>query len=167
MVVFIFNGVVRAWVCLFSTQTLAPFFTGVAPFSGATTGTGGRIRDVQCTGRGAHVVAGTAGYCFGNLHIPGPISFLSRHLCFQIPCPGRRRTLISLKSKVILGHYGMMGSRVIGFSSTMVMRTICRGELRSPFWLCRTTIYKLVSTHQESVVLGQTYDHHLLPNPVT
>ncbi|KAB1266424.1 Phosphoribosylformylglycinamidine synthase, partial [Camelus dromedarius] len=47
------------------------FPTGVAPFSGATTGTGGRIRDVQCTGHGAHVVAGTAGYCFGNLHIPG------------------------------------------------------------------------------------------------
>uniref|UniRef100_F7GI59 Phosphoribosylformylglycinamidine synthase n=1 Tax=Monodelphis domestica TaxID=13616 RepID=F7GI59_MONDO len=47
------------------------FPTGVAPFSGATTGTGGRIRDVQCTGQGAHVVAGTAGYCFGNLHIPG------------------------------------------------------------------------------------------------
>uniref|UniRef100_A0A8C5LIX6 Phosphoribosylformylglycinamidine synthase n=1 Tax=Jaculus jaculus TaxID=51337 RepID=A0A8C5LIX6_JACJA len=47
------------------------FPTGVAPFSGATTGTGGRIRDVQCTGRGAHVVAGTAGYCFGNLLIPG------------------------------------------------------------------------------------------------
>lgn len=47
------------------------FPTGVAPFSGATTGTGGRIRDVQCTGRGAHVIAGTAGYSFGNLHIPG------------------------------------------------------------------------------------------------
>jgi len=44
---------------------------GVAPFPGATTGTGGRIRDVQAAGRGAHVVAGTAGYCFGNLHIPG------------------------------------------------------------------------------------------------
>lgn len=44
---------------------------GVAPFSGATTGTGGRIRDVQSAGKGAHVIAGTAGYCFGNLHIPG------------------------------------------------------------------------------------------------
>ncbi|TSN30209.1 Phosphoribosylformylglycinamidine synthase [Bagarius yarrelli] len=44
---------------------------GVAPFSGATTGTGGRIRDVQSAGRGGHVIAGTAGYCFGNLHIPG------------------------------------------------------------------------------------------------
>ncbi|XP_072040908.1 phosphoribosylformylglycinamidine synthase-like [Amphiura filiformis] len=47
------------------------FPTGVAPFSGATTGTGGRIRDVQAAGKGAHVVAGTAGYCFGNLRIPG------------------------------------------------------------------------------------------------
>jgi len=45
--------------------------SGVAPFPGATTGTGGRIRDVQATGRGAHVIAGTAGYSFGNLHIPG------------------------------------------------------------------------------------------------
>jgi phosphoribosylformylglycinamidine synthase len=43
----------------------------VAPFPGAETGTGGRIRDVQGTGRGAYVVAGTAGYCVGNLKIPG------------------------------------------------------------------------------------------------
>lgn len=47
------------------------FPTGVAPFPGATTGTGGRIRDVQAVGRGGHVIAGTAGYSFGNLHIPG------------------------------------------------------------------------------------------------
>ncbi|CAG0892990.1 unnamed protein product [Darwinula stevensoni] len=47
------------------------FPTGVSPFSGAATGTGGRIRDVQAIGRGGHVIAGTAGYCFGNLHIPG------------------------------------------------------------------------------------------------
>lgn len=47
------------------------FPTGVAPFPGAETGTGGRIRDVLGTGRGAFVVAGTAGYCVGNLKIPG------------------------------------------------------------------------------------------------
>ncbi|XP_078683172.1 phosphoribosylformylglycinamidine synthase-like [Branchiostoma floridae x Branchiostoma belcheri] len=47
------------------------FPTGVAPFPGATTGTGGRIRDVQAAGQGAHVVAGTAGYSFGNLSIQG------------------------------------------------------------------------------------------------
>ncbi|XP_031769587.2 phosphoribosylformylglycinamidine synthase [Galleria mellonella] len=45
--------------------------TAVAPFSGATTGTGGRIRDVQGVGRGGHTVAGTAGYSVGNLYIPG------------------------------------------------------------------------------------------------
>jgi len=47
------------------------FPTGVAPFPGAETGTGGRIRDVQGTGRGGFVMAGTAGYCVANLHIPG------------------------------------------------------------------------------------------------
>ena len=46
------------------------FPTGVAPFPGAETGTGGRIRDIQGTGKGGFVVAGTAGYCVGSLHIP-------------------------------------------------------------------------------------------------
>lgn len=47
------------------------FPTGVAPFPGAETGTGGRIRDVQATGKGGLVVAGTAAYCVANLLIPG------------------------------------------------------------------------------------------------
>ncbi|XP_043596349.1 phosphoribosylformylglycinamidine synthase isoform X2 [Bombus pyrosoma] len=47
------------------------FPTGVAPFSGATTGTGGRLRDIQGIGRGGYYIAGTAGYSVGNLHIPG------------------------------------------------------------------------------------------------
>ncbi|MGB6411346.1 MAG: phosphoribosylformylglycinamidine synthase, partial [Candidatus Deferrimicrobiaceae bacterium] len=47
------------------------FPSGVAPFPGAETGTGGRIRDVQAVGRGGLVVAGTAAYCVGNLQIPG------------------------------------------------------------------------------------------------
>ncbi len=46
------------------------FPTGVAPFPGAETGTGGRIRDVHATGRGSLVVAGTAAYAVGNLNIP-------------------------------------------------------------------------------------------------
>lgn len=46
------------------------FPTGVAPFPGAETGTGGRIRDVHATGKGSLVVAGTAAYCVGNLFIP-------------------------------------------------------------------------------------------------
>ncbi len=47
------------------------FPSGVAPFPGAETGTGGRIRDVEATGRGGLVIAGTAAYCVGNLFIPG------------------------------------------------------------------------------------------------
>ncbi len=47
------------------------FPSGVAPFPGAETGTGGRIRDVQATGRGGLVIAGTAAYSVGNLLIPG------------------------------------------------------------------------------------------------
>lgn len=47
------------------------FPCGIAPFPGAETGTGGRIRDVHATGRGALVVAGTSSYCVGNLQIPG------------------------------------------------------------------------------------------------
>lgn len=46
------------------------FPTGVAPFPGAETGTGGRIRDVHATGRGSLPIAGTAAYCVGNLLIP-------------------------------------------------------------------------------------------------
>jgi len=47
------------------------FPSGVAPFPGAETGTGGRIRDVHATGRGALFIAGTAGYCVGNLNLKG------------------------------------------------------------------------------------------------
>lgn len=39
--------------------------------SGATTGTGGRLRDIQGIGRGGYYIAGTAGYSVGNLCIPG------------------------------------------------------------------------------------------------
>lgn len=41
------------------------FPTGVCPFPGAETGTGGRIRDVQSVGRGGRVIAGTSAYCVG------------------------------------------------------------------------------------------------------
>ena len=59
-----------AYHIIFTAET-HNFPTGVAPFPGAETGTGGRIRDVQATGKGGLVVAGTAGYCTGNLLIPG------------------------------------------------------------------------------------------------
>ena len=45
--------------------------SGVEPREGGATGTGGRLRDGETPGRGGIVIAGGAGYCVGNLHIPG------------------------------------------------------------------------------------------------
>jgi phosphoribosylformylglycinamidine synthase len=60
----------RDYHIIFTAET-HNFPSGVAPFPGAETGTGGRIRDVHATGKGSLVVAGTAAYCVGNLQIPG------------------------------------------------------------------------------------------------
>ena len=57
---------------LFTAET-HNYPSGIEPFQGATTGTGGRIRDGHATGRGSMVVAGTAGYCTAALNIPGYI----------------------------------------------------------------------------------------------
>ena len=60
------------------------FPSGVAPFPGAETGTGGRLRDTHATGRGSLFTAGTAAYCVGNLRIPGdPMPW--EDLAFQYP----------------------------------------------------------------------------------
>jgi phosphoribosylformylglycinamidine synthase len=48
------------------------FPTGVAPFPGAETGTGGRLRDNMAAGRGALTGVATAGYCVGNLGVDDP-----------------------------------------------------------------------------------------------
>mmetsp|Transcript_9220 Transcript_9220/g.27754 ORF Transcript_9220/g.27754 Transcript_9220/m.27754 type:complete len:1375 (-) Transcript_9220:489-4613(-) len=54
---------------LFTAET-HNFPSGVAPFPGAETGSGGRIRDTAATGTGSLTIAGTAGYSVGNLRIP-------------------------------------------------------------------------------------------------
>ena len=45
--------------------------TLIAPFSGAETGAGGRIRDTGAAGRGSLIGIGLAGYNVGNLFLPG------------------------------------------------------------------------------------------------
>ncbi len=65
-----FDQARRKYHIIFTAET-HNFPSGVAPFPGAETGTGGRIRDVQATGTGGLVVAGTSAYCVGNLGIPG------------------------------------------------------------------------------------------------
>lgn len=55
---------------LFTAET-HNFPCAVAPYPGAETGAGGRIRDTHATGRGSFVIAATAGYCVGNLNMEG------------------------------------------------------------------------------------------------
>ncbi|UMM23407.1 hypothetical protein L5515_004141 [Caenorhabditis briggsae] len=64
------NAICSSSHLIYSAET-HNFPTAVCPFQGATTGTGGRIRDVHATGRGAYEIAGTVGYSFGNLNIAG------------------------------------------------------------------------------------------------
>lgn len=66
---------------LFTAET-HNYPSGIQPFEGATTGTGGRIRDGHATGRGSFVIAGTAGYCTAALNIP------------DFPVPGEPQGLV-------------------------------------------------------------------------
>ncbi|MEM6785952.1 MAG: phosphoribosylformylglycinamidine synthase [Myxococcota bacterium] len=45
--------------------------TGISPFPGAATGSGGEIRDEGATGRGSKPKAGLVGFCVSDLHLPG------------------------------------------------------------------------------------------------
>ncbi|MGB3211225.1 MAG: phosphoribosylformylglycinamidine synthase [Desulforhopalus sp.] len=98
------------------------FPTGVAPFPGAETGTGGRIRDVQGTGQGGFVVAGTAGYCVGNLNIPG------YELPWEntFPCPDNLASALEIEIEASNGasDYGnKFGEPLIqGFTRSFDMR---------------------------------------------
>ncbi|GAB6193869.1 phosphoribosylformylglycinamidine synthase [Desulfocastanea catecholica] len=98
------------------------FPTGVAPFPGAETGTGGRIRDVLGTGKGGFVVAGTAGYCVGNLHIPGYDLPWEKHF----PCPDNLASALEIEIDASNGasDYGnKFGEPLIqGFTRSFDMR---------------------------------------------
>ena len=98
------------------------FPTGVAPFPGAETGTGGRIRDVQGTGQGGFVVAGTAGYCVGNLNIPGyELQWENKY-----PCPDNLASALDIEIEASNGasDYGnKFGEPLIqGFTRSFDMR---------------------------------------------
>jgi phosphoribosylformylglycinamidine synthase len=61
----------REWDLLLTAET-HNFPCAVAPYPGAETGSGGRIRDTHATGTGSIMGAATAGYCVGNLRMPSP-----------------------------------------------------------------------------------------------
>jgi len=60
----------RTWDLLLTAET-HNFPCAVAPYPGAETGAGGRIRDTHATGTGSIMTAATAGYCVGNLNMEG------------------------------------------------------------------------------------------------
>jgi phosphoribosylformylglycinamidine synthase len=60
----------RTWDLLLTAET-HNFPCAVAPYPGAETGAGGRIRDTHATGTGSIMGVATAGYCVGDLRIPG------------------------------------------------------------------------------------------------
>src|SRR5690606_16734967 len=47
--------------------------TAISPFPGASTGSGGEIRDEGATGRGAKPKAGLVGFSVSHLRIPGAL----------------------------------------------------------------------------------------------
>jgi len=98
------------------------FPTGVAPFPGAETGTGGRIRDIQGTGKGGFVVAGTAAYCVGNLNIPGYALKWEKN--FEIPDNLASPLDIEIEASNGASDYGnKFGEPVIqGFTRSFDMR---------------------------------------------
>ncbi|KAJ3599540.1 hypothetical protein NHX12_033499 [Muraenolepis orangiensis] len=110
----------------------SPYQTRVAPFSGATTGTGGRIRDVQSVGRGGHVIAGTAGYCFGNLHIPGySLPWESAGEGWEYPASFAPPLQVAIEASNGASDYGnKFGEPVLsGFARSFGMR-LASGERR-------------------------------------
>ncbi len=106
------------------------FPTGVAPFPGAETGTGGRIRDIHATGRGSIVIAGTAAYCVGNLQIPGyPLPW--EDSSFEYPANLATPLQIEIEASNGASDYGnKFGEPVIqGFTRSFGLR-LPNGERR-------------------------------------
>jgi len=99
------------------------FPTGVAPFPGAETGTGGRIRDVHATGKGALPIAGTAAYCVGNLQIP-EYELPWEDKSFQYPANLAKPLQIEIEASNGASDYGnKFGEPVIaGFTRSFGMR---------------------------------------------
>ncbi len=101
------------------------FPTGVAPFPGAETGTGGRLRDVQGTGQGGYVGAGTVGYCVANLHIPG-YDLPWEETKATLPCPNNLASALNIEIEASNGasDYGnKFGEPLIqGFTRSFDLR---------------------------------------------
>lgn len=117
---------------LFTAET-HNFPCAVAPYPGAETGAGGRIRDTHATGRGSVVIASTAGYCVGNLNIEGSYAPWEDP-SFTYPANLASPLQILIDSSNGASDYGnKFGEPLIqGYTRTFGMRLPC-GERRE--WL--------------------------------
>ncbi|GMN54709.1 hypothetical protein TIFTF001_023839 [Ficus carica] len=117
---------------LFTAET-HNFPCAVAPYPGAETGAGGRIRDTHATGRGSFVVASTAGYCVGNLNMEGSYA-LWEDPSFSYPSNLASPLQILIDSSNGASDYGnKFGEPLIqGYTRTFGMR-LPSGERRE--WL--------------------------------
>lgn len=117
---------------LFTAET-HNFPCAVAPYPGAETGAGGRIRDTHATGRGSYVVASTAGYCVGNLNIEGSYAPWEDH-SFTYPSNLASPLQILIDASNGASDYGnKFGEPLIqGYTRTFGMR-LPSGERRE--WL--------------------------------
>ncbi|GLJ28241.1 hypothetical protein SUGI_0554860 [Cryptomeria japonica] len=122
----------RNFDILFTAET-HNFPCAVAPFPGAETGAGGRIRDTHATGIGSIVVAATAGYCVGNLQIEGSTSPWE-DLSFSYPSNLASPLQILIEASNGASDYGnKFGEPLIqGYTRTFGMR-LPNGERRE--WL--------------------------------
>ncbi|WCJ19662.1 Phosphoribosylformylglycinamidine synthase [Euphorbia peplus] len=117
---------------LFTAET-HNFPCAVAPYPGAETGAGGRIRDTHATGRGSFVIASTAGYCVGNLNIEGSYAPWEDH-SFTYPSNLASPLQILIDASNGASDYGnKFGEPLIqGYTRTFGMR-LPSGERRE--WL--------------------------------
>lgn len=74
--------------------------TGIEPFAGAATGSGGEIRDEAATGQGARPKAGLCGFSVSHLHIPGQAQSWEAH---SPGTPERMATAFEIMQKGPIG----------------------------------------------------------------
>ena len=105
--------------------------TFVAPFPGAQTGSGGRIRDNSAVGRGGIVGVGAAGYFVGNLFIPGyeiPGEFVGEDKASQYASP----LSILIEGSNGVSSYGNQFGEPLTLGFTRTFGQVVDGEWREP-----------------------------------
>jgi phosphoribosylformylglycinamidine synthase len=109
------------FVCTAETHN---FPTAVSPFPGAATGIGGRIRDVQATGRGAQPVCSSAGYCVGKL-------FLDKEVVnTQYPYNMAEPTKVLVEASNGASDYGNKFGEPVVYGFTRSFREVVDNERR-------------------------------------